>query len=783
MMSAEDVLRHLLSPGTCKCGLPCPFHLENVFNFDPHLESSHNDSSFALHSTSLPAPGVKHCCTVMPRAVDEVKQHPTDTIPNQPCGTSGATDAEGLPLLQPGANRASTLSLSVLSSRVETVTAPRREFIPSEQSSFPSVYVAGDVWQGLQSDPMPQAPPIAQHFSHTTQHIPSNVQQPQQWGTPARPVAVPRLPASLYETANPAPSTYPHQHHEYGVAYDSSMQPAPYHTDLNPHPVEAQFGSQYCGDSQPPSCLSFTPLSSHAASMALPQQYPHTQSHQGYPSSVYPPTSPWAARQQDPSPQSWQHVAVPLKEIANECAAMFGGVPVQSVVEPPYTQQQQVSTPQATAMTAPRAQRSTFTPSLLTDDAQRSSEKFKETPSPQTAVEAYKEPVLARSESNAQYQPVHNPPQWTMTGKPATSGELSSHVRARSSVSSCSSSSSSDSSSSVSSSGGEEMAKGTSNGNHRTIHSPLMVSYPREKVDSWLKKEEGLLEASLQPHEELSMAVRIPLSVLPGRMVSNPVSPGCSTPSQPDIGPLCPEPHPLESMGFESGSALSEELWVKIKLGMTQKQPEVLCDRQIGGIIENQEMGANPPSSPPAIHVPPSRGKRIAKRGTMGEKEGSSASPDAGFSPLELARMDRTLLGLRPRGKTLSYQQQAEKGDTVTADQSRRTKQLGLKESPPHSSPLPPCKKRHSEDFEAYLPKGVDMGDLSHLSFVDGSLVWAKGKGLPFWPGMVCAATELDQTPPAPGKVCAWVLCEEGWQGEREGRCVCVREGGCCVCM
>ena len=762
MASAEEVLRHLLSSGTCKCGLPCPLRLDNVFNFDPLLESSHSDSSFALHSASLSVPAGKHCCSVVPQAVDDVKQHPSDNLRTQSCGTDGAVNADGLPLFPPGENCAPTFPLPALSSRVDAVSAPRSELVPSGQSGFPIVHAtAGDMWHGLQNEPMQQAPPIAQHFSHAVQQIPSNPQQPQpqQWGALAHPVTVPRLPAALYESANPTPLTYLDQHRQYGVAFDSSMQAVAYRSDLNTLPVAGQFGSQYCGESQSSVCLPFSPISTHGTSMVLSPPYPPTQSHQGYPSGVYPPTTPWSATQLDPSSQPWQQVAVPLKEIANECTAVFGSVPLQSAVEPPYPQQQQVSTPyQATAMTAPTAQHGTFTSSLLSvDEAMHTPEKAL----PYTAVEAGKEPVLARSEtklgSDAQYRPSHDSPQWAMSSKPAASSKPSPPVRTRSSVSSCSSSSSSDSSSSVSSSsGGEEAAKGRSSGSHKTELPPLVVSYPREKVDSWLKMEEGLLAPSLQPQEELSMAVRIPLSVLPGRAESTPVSPGSSSPSCPDPNPLCPKLHPQESTGFESARGFSEELWVKIKLGMSQKEPEVLCDRHIGGTIEIQpEMDEKLPSSPPPTHVPPSRGKRMARRGNTAEKEGSSASPDTGFSPLELARMDRTLLGLRPRGKTLSYQQQADKGDAAApAEQNRKAKQLGLRESPPHDSPLPPSKKRHSEDFEAYLPKGVSLDDLSRLSFTDGSLVWAKGKSLPFWPGMVCAATELEQKPPSHGKVC-----------------------------
>lgn len=39
MNSLEEVKSYLLSEDTCKCGLPCPFHIDKVFKFDPSVES------------------------------------------------------------------------------------------------------------------------------------------------------------------------------------------------------------------------------------------------------------------------------------------------------------------------------------------------------------------------------------------------------------------------------------------------------------------------------------------------------------------------------------------------------------------------------------------------------------------------------------------------------------------------------------------------------------------------------------------------------------------------
>ena len=39
LKSREELLIHLTSDGTCKCGLRCPFQFEEQFSFDPHVLS------------------------------------------------------------------------------------------------------------------------------------------------------------------------------------------------------------------------------------------------------------------------------------------------------------------------------------------------------------------------------------------------------------------------------------------------------------------------------------------------------------------------------------------------------------------------------------------------------------------------------------------------------------------------------------------------------------------------------------------------------------------------
>ena len=41
LRSKEEIMRYLMSDRTCKCGLDCPFYIDNVFNFDASLPSRH----------------------------------------------------------------------------------------------------------------------------------------------------------------------------------------------------------------------------------------------------------------------------------------------------------------------------------------------------------------------------------------------------------------------------------------------------------------------------------------------------------------------------------------------------------------------------------------------------------------------------------------------------------------------------------------------------------------------------------------------------------------------
>ena len=46
----EELLRHLTSPGTCKCGLRCPFSIDELFSFDPDLISLPDSRPFNQNS-------------------------------------------------------------------------------------------------------------------------------------------------------------------------------------------------------------------------------------------------------------------------------------------------------------------------------------------------------------------------------------------------------------------------------------------------------------------------------------------------------------------------------------------------------------------------------------------------------------------------------------------------------------------------------------------------------------------------------------------------------------
>ena len=67
LRSREEVLHYLTSAGTCKCGLRCPFMLDDVFNFDPNLIGLPDNIPFTSNSL----------CSVKPHlTLHKVKRRP-----------------------------------------------------------------------------------------------------------------------------------------------------------------------------------------------------------------------------------------------------------------------------------------------------------------------------------------------------------------------------------------------------------------------------------------------------------------------------------------------------------------------------------------------------------------------------------------------------------------------------------------------------------------------------------------------------------------------------------
>lgn len=126
----------------------------------------------------------------------------------------------------------------------------------------------------------------------------------------------------------------------------------------------------------------------------------------------------------------------------------------------------------------------------------------------------------------------------------------------------------------------------------------------------------------------------------------------------------------------------------------------------------------------------------------------------------EISSTDRTFLGLRPPRKSTSSEVRPPAEKTVA--RTRKTKRSSVSEE----AISPAAKRRLSQQEEAdcnpeaVLPEGIVIDDLKQVTFQTGSLVWAKGKSLPFWPGVICSPEEIKQKPPAKGK--HWVR----WLGD-----------------
>ena len=89
LKSKDDILQYLTAPGTCKCGLQCPLHLDSLFSFDisikskeiqtktTRLSSNQIDKPFAKNRSdvqpeAVKGPPVSHSCSLKPSKVSRV---------------------------------------------------------------------------------------------------------------------------------------------------------------------------------------------------------------------------------------------------------------------------------------------------------------------------------------------------------------------------------------------------------------------------------------------------------------------------------------------------------------------------------------------------------------------------------------------------------------------------------------------------------------------------------------------------------------------------------------
>ncbi|XP_011404721.2 PREDICTED: flocculation protein FLO11-like [Amphimedon queenslandica] len=93
LRSREEVLNYLTSAGTCKCGLRCPFMLDDVFNFDPSIIGLPDNIPFTSNSL----------CSVKPHlTLHKVKRRPpTQKTQSKPKPFSSSKSIKKPPVLSP----------------------------------------------------------------------------------------------------------------------------------------------------------------------------------------------------------------------------------------------------------------------------------------------------------------------------------------------------------------------------------------------------------------------------------------------------------------------------------------------------------------------------------------------------------------------------------------------------------------------------------------------------------------------------------------------------------
>ena len=169
----------------------------------------------------------------------------------------------------------------------------------------------------------------------------------------------------------------------------------------------------------------------------------------------------------------------------------------------------------------------------------------------------------------------------------------------------------------------------------------------------------------------------------------------------------------------------------------------------------------SPPISPKAKRRKTGEEKKMSAGNQETGEDDATSSLDAldqqQFSPLQLARMDRTILGLRPKGSKPSVPI-ATKPATVKKDISKPARKTS---SSSHHSRKPSTssateKLQASPSLLSKLPKGISWEAVSVKSLDPGTLVWTKGQGLPLWPGVICSNKQVGQKA-VKRKVCAWL--------------------------
>ena len=283
--SREEMLRHLTSPGTCKCGLRCPFVLDEAFNFDPEILGLPDNLPFtnqtlcnikphlSLHKvkrrmakkspakpkpSKTPSSNLKNLVIPLTRSPKKVKpalvSQSETTNPKKPV-SSNPTQSKGTIRKTPVQTSVSypVVNLQSLVAHLNAVSRSSGTQSKSTNISLPLLVNAFQApKQSTSLSPQPSSKPLSSPQTPSSSPQPSSKpsSSPQPSSKPSSSPQPSSKPSSSPQpSSKPSSSPQPSSVQPSSLSQPSSLQPKLSSSPSSPHP----FSSKHCSSPHPSS--------------------------------------------------------------------------------------------------------------------------------------------------------------------------------------------------------------------------------------------------------------------------------------------------------------------------------------------------------------------------------------------------------------------------------------------------------------------------------------------------------------------------------------------------